>query len=82
VRDGPVIAVVEVRARGSGAWIGPLASVDWKKRLRVRRAGELLWQRRFKKDATIERMRFDIVAIWLEDDPSAAPRIEHVRAAF
>lgn len=78
-RDGPVIAVVEVRVRGPGAWVGPLTSVDPKKRLRVRRAGELLWQRYFKKDPTIERMRFDIVGITIDD---GAPRFEHVRAAF
>lgn len=79
VRDGPVIAVVEVRVRGPGAWVGPLASVDPRKQLRVRRAGELLWQRRFKKDATAERMRFDIVGITLVE---GAPSFEHVRAAF
>ena len=30
VRDGPVIAVVEVRSRGRGSWVGPLTSVDSK----------------------------------------------------
>lgn len=79
VRDGPVIAVVEVRVRGATAWVGPLASVDARKRLRVRRAGELLWQRHFKKDATVERMRFDILGITVTD---GAPTFEHVRAAF
>ncbi|MFO0614046.1 MAG: YraN family protein [Polyangiaceae bacterium] len=79
VRDGAVIAVVEVRVRGPGAWVGPLASVDPKKQLRIRRAGELLWQRVFKKDASLERMRFDILAVSLDD---VVPAFEHVRAAF
>ncbi len=79
VRDGPVIAVVEVRVRGPGAWVGPLSSVDAKKQRRIRRAGELLWQCRFKSDATAERMRFDIFGISLVD---GVPSFEHVRAAF
>ena len=79
VREGPVIAVVEVRVRGATAWVGPLSSVDRKKQLRVRRAGELLWQRDFKKDGTVERMRFDILGITIVDD---RPTFEHVRAAF
>ncbi|NUP10089.1 MAG: YraN family protein [Polyangiaceae bacterium] len=79
-RDGPVIAIVEVRTRSEGAWIKALDSVDWRKRKRVRAAGESLWRTRFRRDATIERMRFDVVSVFLE--PNAAPRCEHVRAAF
>jgi putative endonuclease len=80
VREGPVIAVVEVRMRGAGAWVKPLASVDAKKRLRVRRAGERLWQVRFKNDPTLERMRFDVVSVRFDDVGRA--ELEHVRAAF
>ena len=49
-REGPVIAVVEVRTRGPGAWVRALDSVDAKKRARVRRAGERLWRERFARD--------------------------------
>jgi putative endonuclease len=79
VRDGPVVAIVEVRLRGRGAWVRPFASVDPKKQLRVRRAGESLWQTRFRHDPTLERMRFDIVAVRFVD---GRPAIEHLRAAF
>lgn len=79
-RDGAVIAVVEVRTRGPGAWVRALDSVDAKKRGRVRRAGERLWRERFAKDLTAERMRFDIAAVELLPDGEA--RIELVKAAF
>lgn len=80
VRDGPVIAIVEVRTRSEGAWIKAMDTIDWRKRKRVRAAGESLWRTRFKQDATLERMRFDIVSVTL--DAGAAPVIEHVKAAF
>jgi putative endonuclease len=79
-RDGPVIAVVEVRSRGPGAWVRPLDSVDAKKRERVRRAGERLWRDRFAGDLRVERMRFDLAAVELLPDGGA--RIEIVKAAF
>ncbi len=58
-RNGPLIAVVEVRLRGAGALTRGFGSLDPKKRLRVRRAGERLWQRRYKNDSSVERLRFD-----------------------
>jgi putative endonuclease len=79
-RDGAVIAVVEVRTRGPGAWVRPLDSVDAGKRARVRRAGERLWRERFARDLRIERMRFDVAAVELLPDGGA--RIEIVKAAF
>lgn len=38
-RDGPVIAVVEVRTRGPTSWQRALDSIDAQKRARIRRAG-------------------------------------------
>lgn len=78
-RDGPVVIIVEVRTRSAGAWVGPLDSVDWKKQRHVRAAGERLWRARFKFDATLERMRFDIVGVTFDGD---TPRCEHIKAAF
>ncbi len=79
-RLGPVIAVVEVRSRGAGAWTSGFGSVDWKKRRRVRRAGERLWQRRYKHDSTVERMRFDVASVtW--SSPGKA-EIDYAIAAF
>jgi putative endonuclease len=79
-RDGGVVIVVEVRTRGRGAWERPLDSVDARKRMRVRRAGEALWRSRFKLDPTLERMRFDLIAVDLERE--GGPAIEHLRAAL
>lgn len=78
-REGRVVAVVEVRSRGPGSWVRALDSVDAKKRERIRRAGTRLWQERFTHDPTVDRMRFDIIAVDFTDDE---PRFEHIRAAF
>ena len=78
-RDGPVVVIVEVRTRSEGAWVRALDSVDWKKMKRIRAAGESLWRTRFKRDETLERLRFDIVSV---DFDAGEARIEHIRAAF
>jgi putative endonuclease len=78
-RDGPVIVVVEVRSRGSSSWTSGFGSIDAKKRARVRRAGERLWQRRYKSDSTVERMRFDAASVTFS---SEGTRVEYARAAF
>jgi putative endonuclease len=69
-----------VRTRGPGAWTSALASIDAKKRARLRVAGERLWRERFARDESIERLRFDAAAVELLPDGSA--RVEHVKAAF
>lgn len=79
-RDGPVIVLVEVRTRGAGSWQGALDSVDAGKRGRLRRAGQLLWSRRFKRLPDVERLRFDVAAVDLEATPE--PTVEYIRAAF
>jgi putative endonuclease len=79
VRRGPVVAVVEVRTRGTTAWTTAFGSVDGKKRSRVRRAGERLWVRRYKHDPTVERLRFDVASVRLDRTP---PTVEYVIAAF
>lgn len=78
--DGPVLVVVEVRARGPGSLVRPLDSVDARKRARVRSAGRQLWRTRFAKDRRFERMRFDCVAVTVGEGGDV--RVEHVRAAF
>jgi putative endonuclease len=78
-RKGPVVAVVEVRTRGKTARTTPLGSVGRIKQLRLRRAGERLWQRRYRHDASVERLRFDVAGVRLDLDP---PTIEYVIAAF
>lgn len=79
-RDGPVIAIVEVRTRGASAYQRALDSIDPRKQARLRAAGERLWRERFVHDRTIERMRFDAAAVTFLPDGGAL--VEHVRAAF
>jgi hypothetical protein len=39
-----------------------------------------LWRKRFKDDATLERMRFDVVSVTF--DARGDTHVEHVIAAF
>ncbi len=78
-RQGPVVAVVEVRTRGPTARTTGIGSITRLKRERIRRAGERLWQRRYRHDRSVERLRFDIASVGLDRDP---PSIEYVIAAF
>lgn len=78
-RRGPLIAVVEVRTRGPGALTSGFGSVDGRKRERIRRAGERLWQRRYRRDLSVERLRFDVASVRLDVEP---PTLEYVVAAF
>ncbi len=78
-RDGAQMVIVEVRARGGGAWQGALASIGHRKRERLKRAGAILWARRWHRDRRLRGVRFDIIAVDLGHDP---PQLEHLRAAF
>jgi putative endonuclease len=79
-RDGPVIAIIEVRTRGPGSFQRALDSIDARKRARIRRAGEALWRTRFSGDASVERMRFDVASVTFP--PEGGALVEHVKAAF
>lgn len=78
-RDGDVIVIVEVRARTAAAWTSGFGSIDGKKRLRIRRAAERLWQRRYKSDASVARLRIDAASVTFDGD---VPRIEYAKAVF
>ncbi len=78
-RRAGLIVVVEVRTRGAGAWTSAFGSIDWKKRLRIRRAGERLWQRRYRNDPSAERLRFDAASVRFEDGRA---EVEYAAAAF
>jgi putative endonuclease len=60
-RDGDTLAIVEVRKRSSAKFGGAAASVDFRKQIKLRRAANVLLQRR--KDLTGLRVRFDVVAV-------------------
>jgi putative endonuclease len=78
-REGRTVLVVEVRARGPGAWTGGLGSLASQKRARIRRAAERLWQRRYRNDASVDRMRIDAASVTFAEGEL---RIEYVKAAF
>jgi putative endonuclease len=79
-RRDALIVIVEVRTRGSGAWTTAFGSIDSSKRRRIRQAGERLWQRRYKRDASVERVRFDAASVSF--DGAGCARVEYVEAAF
>jgi putative endonuclease len=80
VRDGPVIALVEVRTRGPGSWVRSLDSIDARKRARLRSAGERLWRDRFVRDSSVERIRFDAASVTFQENGQAT--VEHIKAAW
>jgi putative endonuclease len=78
-RKDELVVVVEVRARGKGAWTTAFGSMDGAKRRRIRLAGERLWNRSFKRDPSVERMRFDAAAVTFVNGEAV---VEYVPAAF
>lgn len=78
-RQGELVVVVEVRSRGAGAWTSGFGSIDWRKRQRIRLAGQRLWERRYRHDPSVNRMRFDAASVEFDGD---AATIEYVPAAF
>ncbi len=79
VRDGRTLAIVEVRTRSAQSWTSAFGSVDGWKRTRLRRAGERLWQRRFKFDHGLDHVRYDVASVTWSD---GVPSVEYIRAAF
>lgn len=78
-REQKVIVVVEVRRRDPGSWTSGLSSVDNAKRKRIRRAGQYLWDQRYRNDESADRMRFDVASVSFSE---GHPTIEYVKAAF
>lgn len=78
-READVVLVVEVRSRGSGAWTSGFSSINGTKRKRIRDAGQRLWDRRYRNDASVSRLRYDAASVTFT---SPVPTLEYVRAAF
>ena len=78
-RRGELMVVVEVRSRSGGAWTSAFGSIDGKKRYRIRLAGQRLWQRRYRDDLSVKRLRFDAASVVFGP---GGPEIEYVEAAF
>lgn len=78
-RLGDLVVVVEVRSRAGGAWTSGFGSIDGQKRYRIRLAGQRLWQRRYRQDLSVKRLRYDAASVSFGP---AGPVIEYVEAAF
>lgn len=76
--DGEVLAIVEVRQRGSAEFGGALASVTWTKQRKIMRAAQFFLRR--EKQWKNVALRFDVLAI--EGLPDGAHRIDWVKDAF
>ena len=62
-QKGDLVVVVEVRARGPGAFEKPLASMTHAKRRTLLRATRALWKGRLEKRADVQRLRIDVAAV-------------------
>lgn len=78
-RRDDLVVVVEVRSRSASSWTTGFGSLDGKKRYRIRLAGQRLWERRYRHDASIRRMRFDAASVVFGPSGTA---IEYVEGAF
>jgi putative endonuclease len=74
-----LVIIVEVRARGAGAFARPLASVTWEKRQMLLRASRGLWRGRLKKMPEVQRVRIDVIAITPSDE---GPHLEWIKGAI
>jgi putative endonuclease len=76
MRDGATIVIVEVRHRSGDAFGGAAASIDARKRARLRRAAAVWLARHALSEAAV---RLDVVLV---EGPLHAPRVVHLRDAF
>ena len=74
-----LVLVVEVRYRSRGSFTTPLSSMNPLKRTRLRRAGERLWNRRYRHDPSVDRIRFDVAAVRESDQ---GLQLEYIPGAF
>ena len=69
---GDLVVVVEVRARGPGAFEKPLASLTHSKRRTLLRATRALWKGRLERRADVQRLRIDIAAVTRHRDGNSS----------
>jgi putative endonuclease len=76
--DDSVLAIVEVRQRGSADFGGAFGSVTWRKQRKIIRATRYFWQQHTEWRTHV--MRFDVLA--LEGLPRGAHRMVWIKDAF
>ena len=79
-KKGDLVVVVEVRARGPGAYEKPLASISRTKRRTILRGVRALWKGRLSKMPDVKRVRIDVAAVTRDAD--GAMTIEWIAGAF
>ena len=75
-----LVVIVEVRARGPGAFEKPLASITREKRRHLVRASRGIWRGRLKKMPDVMRVRIDVVAV--TDAQDGTPSVEWIKGAI
>lgn len=75
--DGEILAIVEVRQRGSADYGGALASVTRRKQRKVVQAALYCWQR--SREWRARTLRFDVVAL---QQYGATESIDWIKDAF
>jgi putative endonuclease len=75
-RQGPLVAVVEVRTRGRTSQQRPFESVGGTKRVRLRRAVQRLWRETLDAMKDVERVRIDVAAVTFEDGVTSVEYVE------
>jgi putative endonuclease len=78
-RDGGALVFVEVRLRSAGAWVGPAASIDARKRRRWRQCAAALLRRRDDLRWPRRTVRFDAIVIELARDGLQLRHLRGVR---
>lgn len=74
-----VAIVVEVRTRGRGSYTTAFESITRDKRRRICSAARVVWKTRLKKLEAVQRLRFDIASVTLDDHGA---HVEYVKGAF
>lgn len=75
-RQGPLVAVVEVRTRGKTSYERPFESLGPTKRARLRRAVERLWREKLEAMKEVERVRIDVAAVTFEGGVTSVEYVE------
>jgi putative endonuclease len=73
---GHTLVFLEVKARRSGRYGGPLEAVDWRKRRKMTRLARYYVMEKGVHDLA---QRFDVVAVWFE---GGEPHVEVFENAF
>jgi putative endonuclease len=82
IESDDVIAVVEVRHRGKGAFASGLSSLASIKKRRLFLAADRLFRKRYVNDPQQRRFRIDVCIVHMTDDESEGSSVEHFPAAI